>query len=272
MPPPLSIIIVNWNTPELTLACVASILAAPPVTDYEIALVDNGSTDDSLIRFHGLPDPVRVIALGANDGFAAGNNAGLARTRGETVVLLNSDTLVPAGALDRLADFLRDNPRAGACGPRLVQPDGRPQPFAFGEAPSPGYLLRRAVNALVFRRSLHDWTTEQTLAVGFVAGTCLCLRRAALEQTGPLDPGYFMYFEDVDWCTRARQRGWTIHYVPSVAVTHLGGASARRNPAASETYGASLHYYYRKHYGPLSRAWLRLCWPIYNSLLRRESA
>jgi hypothetical protein len=268
----LSIIIVNWNTPGLTLACVESLLVTPPALEHEIVLVDNGSDDDSLMRLRDLPSPVRVVALAHNSGFAAGNNAGLAASCGQTLVLLNSDTVVPAGALDMLVAFLRDHPRAGACGPRLVQADGSPQPFAFGEAPSPGYLMRRAINAALRRRSLHDWSTEQTLTVGFVAGTCLCLRRAALEETGPLDPGYFMYFEDVDWCTRARHKGWTIHYVPAAAVLHVGGASARHNPAATDAYAASLRYYYRKHYGPLSRLWLRLSWPVYNRLVRRAPA
>jgi hypothetical protein len=268
MPPPdLSIIIVNWNTGELLEACLDSLSARPaPGLVFETIVVDNASSDGSLVRLRSRYSLVRVIESERNGGFAVGNNLGLQASRGRYGMLLNSDTIVLPGALETLVAFLDAHPAVGACGPRLLRPDGSVQPFVFGADPTPGYLLQRGLKRLLLRKSLHDWETATTQPVDWVAGTCLVARRAAWERAGLLDENFFMYFEDNDWCLRMRRQGWNIYYIAEAAITHLGGQSAARNPEASAAYYRSLRYFYRKHYNALARLWLELFLPLYRRL------
>jgi hypothetical protein len=157
---------------------------------------------------------------------------------------------------------------AGACGPRLLQPDGEPQAFAFGGDPTPGYLLRRGFMRLLLRRPLHNWHTTQVQTVDWVSGACLLVRRAAIQQAGLLDEHYFMYFEDNDWCLRMRRCGWQVYYNPQVSITHIGGQSLAQNPAARRAYYHSLDYFYTRHYGPLARLWLRMALVLYRVVAR----
>jgi GT2 family glycosyltransferase len=141
----------------------------------------------------------------------------------------------------------------GACSPRLLRPDGAPQPFAFGGDPTFKYLLARGLNRLLFRRYLHDWATNTPQEVDWVSGACLLVRRQTVERVGGLDENIFMYFEDNDWCLRIRQAGWKICYNPQVSIIHLGGQSLARNPTARQAYYRSLEYFYSKHYGRTAR-------------------
>ncbi len=234
----------------------------------EVVVVDNASSDDTPGQIKQNWPQVRLIENADNRGFASANNQGLAISRGRYVALLNSDTLVTSQALSQLVAFMDEHPEAGACGPCLLQPNGQPQAFAFGHDPTPGYLFRRGFTHLLLRRPLHNWNTDQTQMVDWVSGACLIARRQAIEQAGPLDESIFMYFEDNDWCLRFRQCGWKIYYLPTVAITHIGGQSRRQNPAAQAAYYTSLRYFYRKHYGWLSQLWLTVSLPFYRRFNR----
>lgn len=262
-PPDLSVVIVSWNTAALLQDCLGSLLTPPSTISVEVVVVDNASTDGTPGQVKQNWPQVRLIENADNRGFASANNQGLTVCRGRHIALLNSDTLVTSQALSRLVAFIDEHPEAGACGPRLLQPDGRPQAFAFGHDPTPGYLFRRGFNHLLLRRPLHHWNTDQTQSVDWVSGACLIARRQAIEQVGPLDESIFMYFEDNDWCLRFRQCGWKIYYVPTISITHIGGQSRKQNPAAQATYYTSLRYFYRKHYGRASQLWLTLSLPFY---------
>ncbi len=267
--PALSIVIVNWNTSDLLQACLRACLASQGPSDLaEIIVVDNGSSDDSVARVRNTGPGFRVIENTQNVGFARANNQGLAQSHGRYVLLLNPDTVVPPGGLAALVAFMDSHLDAGACGPRLLQTDDTPQPFAFGRDPTPAYLFRRAVERLLRGQPLHNWDTAEVQRVDWVAGTCLCVRRTALEEVGLLDEAMFMYFEDNDWCLRLRRKGWNIYYNPQVAILHLGGQSRKQNPKAREAYYDSLRYFYGKHYGRLSQLWLWLSLPLYRRLLR----
>ncbi|MGQ9840674.1 MAG: glycosyltransferase family 2 protein [Anaerolineae bacterium] len=226
----------------------------PPTT--EIIVVDNASTDGSAEMVAAEFPAVRLIRNATNVGYARGNNIGIAASTGRYVLLLNSDTVVPPGALEALVAFMDAHPQAAACSPRLLQPNGTPQPYAFGCDPTPGYLLRRGLARALFRRPLHNWAVAEPIRADWVSGACLLVRRAAIEQVGGLDEAMFMYFEDNDWCRRMRLAGWQVWYVPTVAITHIGGAGLKQNPAARQAYYRSLAYFYRKHYGPLAQAFL----------------
>jgi GT2 family glycosyltransferase len=236
---------------------------------YEVIVVDNGSSDDSACMIRREFPAVQLIENTHNDGYARANNLGIRASRGRYVLLLNSDTLVPAGALPGLIDFMQQQPDAGACGPRLVRADGRPQRYAFGGDPTLGYLLRRGTSQLLLRRPLHDWATGATLAVDWVSGACLLARRAAIEQAGLLDERFFMYFEDNEWCLRIRKAGWSVYYYPAIEIVHLGGQSLARNPQAQQVYYQSLTYFYAKHYSLLARWLLKALLPAYRMASRR---
>lgn len=266
--PDLGVIVVSYNVRELLAACLAGLPAAATPLTWEAVIVDNASLDGSADMVATEFPSVRLIRNAENVGFARANNQGIAASTGRYIVLLNADTVVPAGGLARLADFMDAHPQVGACSPRLLRTDGTPQPHAFGGDPTLGYLLRRAVNRALSRRPLHDWGVASVIQVDWVSGACLMARREAVDRVGGLDERIFMYFEDNDWCLRIRRAGWQICYVPQVEITHLGGQSIAKNPAARAAYYHSLAYFYDKHYGPLKQFLLRLILSVYLLLIK----
>jgi GT2 family glycosyltransferase len=252
----LSIIIVSFNACADLERCLESLRAAPPAASHEILVVDNGSTDASAEAARRCAG-VRVIETGSNLGFARANNVGIRATSGANLLLLNSDTIVPAGAIDRLiTEFARD-PDVAVVGPRLVDANGRAE-LSFGRMIGPFNELRQqwrargSVDALTRRRQYPDW----------VSGACLLVRRTDAEAAGLLDERYFMYAEDVDFCAAIRARGRRILFAPEVEIVHLRGRSAATAP--DDTYGAyrqSQVAFYRKHHpgwAPVLELYLKL--------------
>ena len=263
----LSIIIVNWNTKEALKGCLESIYASG-LHFFEIIVADNASEDGSISMLEEEFPQVRLIKNTRNVGFARASNQGMFLSRGDHILLLNSDTQIEAQALRRIIEFMEEHPQAGAMGPRLVLPDGRPQPYSFGCDPTLGYLLRRGLNLFLRKGYLHDWGTEEIREVDWVSGASLMLRRRALEETGLLDENFFLYFEDNDLCLRLRQKGWKVYFNPMVQVIHLGGESLVKNEPARAEYYRSLLYFYSKHYGKLKTAVLITLLPLYRWLVR----
>jgi len=253
----LSVVIVNWNTASLLRGCLASLISSL-FDGMEIVVVDNASSDDSVPMLRHEFPTARVIENDRNVGFSRANNQGILASQGHYILLLNSDTIVPQNALNRLVEFMEQHPDVGACGPRLIRPDGKPQEFAFGNDPTLSYLLRRGTCRLFLRRALHDWNTDQIQAVDWVSGACLLVRRQVIDQVGLLDENIFMYFEDNDWCLRMRSSGWRVYYNPTVSVIHIGGQSLAQNPVAHRAYYRSLDYFYAKHYGTCAQLLLRI--------------
>lgn len=263
---PVSVVILSYNTLALTLDCLARFADPALEQGWQVILVDNGSTDGTAqavaARFPG----VEVIRVPENQGYAAGNNRGLVQARGEAVILLNSDVEATPEALQALVDYLNAHPDVAAVSAGLRTPDGQPQAFAFGDEPAPGYLLRRGLGRLLGRAPLHDWAVDHPVDVDWVSGACLAVRRQALEQVGLLDEGFFLYFEDVDWCLRMRRAGWRVVYNPSIQVIHLGGASEPGRSTANHLYHESLVRFYHKHYGRMWGATVRLSVTMYRWL------
>ena len=265
----LSVIVVSWNVVDLLRNCLHSVAAGVRDLTYEVIVADNASTDDSAAMVRAEFPTIRLIANSENLGFARANNQGIRVSQGRYVVLLNSDTVASAAALDALVAFMDAHHEAGAVGPRLLRPDGTAQPYAFGGDPTLGYLARRGLNRLLRRRYLHDWNTDAIQEVDWVSGACLMARRAAVEQAGPLDESMFMYFEDNEWCLRIRKAGWKVYYDPQAAIVHLGGQSVAKNPAARQAYTRSLRIFYRKHYGVLECTVMDVLLLLYQWLMRR---
>lgn len=266
MTPRLSIVIVNFNGRGHLEACLASLGAHPPVTPAEIVVVDNASSDGSAGAVARWPD-VRLLQLPANVGFSAGNNAGIRATSGELILLLNNDTVVPAGALDRLVARLEADPAAAIAGPRLVDGEGRAE-LSFGPMISPlGELRQKLLSGLHARRiePVSRWVERRTgreQYVDWVSGACLLVRRSVAEAVGGLDERFFLYTEDVDFCASVRATGWKVLFTPAAELVHLRGRSRATAASASiDAYRRSQLAFYGKHHPrmvPLLRAYLRL--------------
>jgi len=252
----LSIIIVSFNAAADLERCLASLHAAPPSTPHNIVVVDNGSTDGSVAIARTWAD-IRVVEVGSNAGFARANNIGIRESRGDAILLLNNDTIVPPGAIDRLVDELNRHPDVAVVGPRLVDGAGRAE-LSFGRMIGPLNELRQkwlahggGVDALTRRRQYPDW----------VSGACLLVRRADAEAVGGLDERFFMYTEDVDFCTALRSRGRRVLFTPDVEVVHLRGRSAATAPRATrDAYVRSHLAFYEKHHpawAPILRLYRR---------------
>lgn len=266
MTPRLSIVIVNFNGRGHLENCLASLAAHPPAASHEVVVVDNASTDGSAVIAETFPS-VRLVQLPRNVGFSAGNNAGIRTTRGELVLLLNNDTVVPAGAIDRLVARLDAEPAAAVAGPRLVDGDGRAE-LSFGPMISPLGELRQKVVTRLHARGVgfvERWverTTRRERYVDWVSGAALLVRRAVADEVGLLDERFFLYTEDVDFCAGVRAKGWKVLFTPGAQIVHLRGRSRSTAAKASNAaYRRSHLAFYEKHHPrfvPLLRWYLRL--------------
>ena len=262
----LTIVVVSFNARDDLARCLDSLRTAPPAIAHEIVVVDNASSDGSAETAASAPG-VRVMALPANVGFAAANNAAIRATSGELILLLNSDTIVPPGGVDGLVAALRASPDAAAAGPRLVDATGAPE-LSFGDMVSPLAEWRQKRLGAALERgepAARDAVAARTRVrrdVDWVSGACLLVRRADAEAVGLLDERFFMYLEDVDFCAALRARGRRVLFTPDVTITHLRGRSRQSAPAATtRAYRASHRAFYAKHHprwAALLRAYLWL--------------
>jgi GT2 family glycosyltransferase len=253
----LSIIVVSYNAREDLNRCLESLSTAPPALTHEILVVDNGSTDGSQEIVRRYP-AVRLIEARENIGFAAANNRGIREGRGALLLLLNSDTVVPPGAIDKLAGILRARPDAGVAGPRLVDATGQAE-LSFGPmiAPLAEWRQRRLVRGLSRRipqiTRMVETMTRQERYPDWVSGACLLVHRPDAEAVGLLDERFFMYTEDVDFCAAIRAKGRRILFTPDVEITHLRGRSAAAAPEATRAaYRRSHLAFYQKHHPRLA--------------------
>lgn len=252
----LSIIIVSFNAEAELIGCLLSLKKAPPLIDHEIIVVDNASSDGSVEAASAFAG-VRVVAMERNAGFAAANNAGIRESTGDLLLLLNGDTIVPSGAIDRLVARLKSEGAAAVAGPRLVDAHGRPE-LSFGPMISP-------LNEYRQKHRSAAWIARQTAReqfVDWVSGACLLVRRADGQEVGFLDERFFLYTEDVDFCHAIRRIGRKVLFTPAAEITHLKGRSRASQPAAANAaYRRSQMAFYKKHhpmYVPLLKLYLRL--------------
>lgn len=228
------VIIVNCNAGPLLRGCVESLLACP--LDVEIIVVDNASHDGSLDALSAWPQ-VRIIRNPANVGFAAACNIGVQAASAPFLLFLNPDCVVAPDALTTLLAALQSGERVGMVGGLLVNPDGTEQAGGRRAVPTP---WRSFVRAFGLQRFADRWPKlfydfylhKQPLPAGpieveAISGACMLVKRAAMEDVGLWDEGYFLHCEDLDWCMRFRQKGWTILFVPDARIHHALGACSR---------------------------------------------
>lgn len=287
-------IIVNYNAGPALAATVASLLRSAVVGT--VWVVDNGSTDASLAALSALARVV-VLPQHRNLGFARGCNVALPRARGDWVLYLNPDCRLETGALETMFATADADTRIGMIGPRILNTDGSEQAGARRALPTPwrafvkafgltrlGARFPRLAPGLLAdfsqnRQALPDHAVD----VDAISGACMLVRRAALDAVGPLDEGYFMHCEDLDWCERFRRAGWRVVFEPTATVVHDKGVSSRARPLFVEWHKhRGMIRYYRKFFrerypAPLmalvvTGVWLRFAAVAAAGLLRRGPA
>jgi len=230
----LLVVILNYRTPALTVDCLAS-LAPEIAPDRAVVVVDNASGDGSVEQIEAAiaenrwQDWACVVASPVNGGFSAGNNVGIQSAEAEFYLLLNSDTLVRPGALSTLLAAAEAQPEAGIVSPRLEWPDGEPQISCFRDRSPLTELIEAAatgpITKALGRFDVPIPVADEPFAPQWTSFACVLVRRAVVEQVGLMDEGYFMYFDDIDYCRRTRAAGWTIWHCPQARVVHLRGGS-----------------------------------------------
>jgi N-acetylglucosaminyl-diphospho-decaprenol L-rhamnosyltransferase len=246
-----SVVTVNYRSWPYTLRCIDS-LYATGYEDFEVVVVDNDQEAPPEIAH-----PVRLIRNPENVGFARACNQGTYASKGENVMFINPDTLVENGFFESLEEFLDENPKAGVVGPRIVGEEGDVQLTARKELSFiSGFLGRTSLltrlfpkNPLVKRLFPAAEKLTGPTVVDWISGTCMAVRRRTLDEIGPMDERFFMYFEDADLCRRAREAGWLVYYLPQIEIFHHSGASSQNRPRAIWDLHKSAFIYHRK-YGP----------------------
>ena len=251
----LSLIIVSWNTRQLLSDCLRSVYESVRGISIEIFVVDNASTDGSPGLVRDRYSEAALIANTENVGFARANNQAIPKAKGRYVLLLNSDTVVPEGALNALVQGMDAHPEAVVCSPMLLNADSSPQ-FCWARFPGLPSELSGTLDLSQSPYPIADFADAdkraamRPFAADWVGGACFLVRASALPAVGLLDEGYFMYSEETDWCRRFQEAGGKVLLVPAVTVTHLGGGSSRAVPLKTRErmYRSSLRFY-RKSYG-----------------------
>lgn len=261
---PLCVIILNYGTPALTIASAESALPEVEALGGELVIVDNASPDDSWPQINewrkALPAsaPVELILSPRNGGFAFGNNLGLKACSAEFYVLLNSDTLVRPGAFAAMLAAMRADPRLGVVGPKITDEAGAEQTSRFRAISPLGEFVEASglgVFYKLFKRAVVPIQPSEMAVADWIGFPCVMLRSQMIDEIGGLDEGYFMYFEDCDYCRRAVKNGWRLATIADAEVAHFHGKSSsvegnikakKRLPAY---YYASRARYFTRWYG-----------------------
>ena len=250
----LSVVIVNYQTFELTRNTINSIFEYSYPFSYEILVVDNASTDDSLSKLQDyFKDKVTFIASKENNGFAAGNNQALRIAKGRYVLLLNSDTIVWENTLEDIYNYMEKHTDVGASGCRVLLENGdldKACKRSFPNVKNSFFrLFHIPTNSKDDNYNLDDLPDDEIYEIDCLTGAFMFMRAEALNEAGLLDETFFMYGEDIDLCYRIKKAGWKIIYYGESKITHLKGASSKKqkNKLIYEFYRA-MYIYYKKHH------------------------
>ncbi len=252
--PDLSIVIPTWNNKSVLGQCLESILDCRPGISLQFIVVDNGSEDQTAEFMRQEHPQALTLRNSKNLGFSRACNQGIGMAEGRYVLLLNNDTLVQPGTLERLVKFMDAHPDVGIAAPRLFYPDGSLQmsvcleytnlKYAFFGGQQLPFPLSRVMRPMVLPREEYDRDRE----VAWAAGACMIVRKEALANVGLLDENIFMYYEDMEWCYRFRQKGFKVFFVADTGVVHLRHHSSREHlqEVFRQTY-LSKKYFVQKH-------------------------
>lgn len=253
----VSIVIVNFNTKQLTIDAIHSVFQSKTGYSYEILLVDNNSSDGSMEAFKRELPAATIIGNKENVGFAKANNQAIKMAKGRYILLLNSDTIVHEDTLQVMLDFMEANTKVGASGCKVVLPDGSLDKACRRGFPTPeasfyhfsGLAKLFPDNPHFNQYQLGHLDPDMDYPVDCLVGAFMLLRRDVIEQVGLLDEEFFMYGEDIDWCYRIKEAGWGIHYYPYTSIIHYKGASSRRKPfKIIYEFHRAMILFHRKHF------------------------
>lgn len=261
----VSIIIVNWNVRDLLAACLRSIERYHGALSIEIIVVDSASTDGSVeMMQQNFPD-VKLLAQTENVGFVGGNNIGLKEATGRYLLLLNPDTQLHPHALTGMVEYMDAHPEVGILGPHTLNTDGTHQssrrrfPTLLTAMFESTWLQGYAPDSMLEKFYVRDLPDDGTYEVDWVQGSALLARREVYEQIGGLDSRYVMFFEELDWCKRAKNHGWRVVYKGDSYITHHGGQSTEQVSTRRHIhFQHSKLRYFRKFHGILPALLLRL--------------
>lgn len=252
----LSILIVNYNTKDLTCACLRSVLSQKINMPVEILVLDNASTDGSADAIRNEFPAVNLFVSKENIGFGKGNNMLAKKARGNYLLLLNTDTVVTEGALERLVNCYKKHAKeVGFMGPKLLNPDMTPQASAGRFPTLPvvfAWLLLRGDYWGITRSSPSRFSQ-----VDWVSGACIVTLKSHYKALKGFDENIFMYMEEVDLLYRARKSGLRTAFCPEPCVIHYGSASSQGKTEPILQVFRGLKYFYKKHYGPVDLFLLR---------------
>ncbi len=260
--PDLSVIIVNWNTKELLLNCIESFYRTVRGLGFEIFVVDNGSDDGSADSVRMSFPEIELIQNQGNLGFAKANNEALRKSKGRYALLLNTDVILTDGAVEKLVEFMENNPTVGIAGGQLINGDGSKQ-NSFDNFPSLATAaLNKSLLRMFFPKRYPSKRVNYSIPIDVhsVIGACMIVRSQSIKDVGLLDEDYFFFLEETDWCYRMRQRKWRVCHIPQAKIVHLQGKTVNlvRDRAKIEYY-RSLYLFFKKHRGIVESAFLRGC-------------
>jgi N-acetylglucosaminyl-diphospho-decaprenol L-rhamnosyltransferase len=254
----LDVVIVSYRCERLLRDCLASLREHPPRREMSVHVVDNDSGDGTAEMVEREFGEVRLTRAGANLGFSAANNVAISAGQAPYVLILNPDTEVTEGALERLLELIDERAEIGICGPKLVLEDGSFDHAAKRSFPTPlgalahfaGVGRRPGAGRRLAQYRAPELRADEAGPVDAVNGAFMLIRRAALDQVGLFDEGYWMYMEDLDLCYRFAEAGWITWYEPSATVVHVkaGTSGPARNPRLNRAFHYGMYRFYRKHY------------------------
>ena len=279
--PDLTIVLININHRNVLRDCLTSIYEHINGITLEVMVVDNASSDGSVEMLRESFPQVHLIEVPGRQGFATNNNLGLRAGRGRYLMILNDDTLVLPGALERMVAFMEAHPGTGAVGARLLNVDGTVQPSSFVGYPSlwTEFLGVTHLNQLLRWLGLpgadyYDYfgkcngAPTRTRRVKHLMGACILVRCEVLDEVRLLDENFFYSFEDIDWCKRINDHRWDICFLADAEIVHLGGQTVKQLPEEfPRVFLASRCYFENKHHGRLSESLVRLLIMI-NALIK----
>jgi len=249
----LSVIIVNWNSKELLLPCLDSIYQTCQGVAMEVFVIDNASTDGSGEVKERFPK-VTFIQNQKNVGFAMANNQALRLSKGNYLLLLNPDTKMKEGAIERLVSLMESSPEAGVVGAQLLNDDGSKQNSIANFPSLATEFLNKSLLRWLFPKQFPGKERDYSnpLEVDSVIGACMMVRREAMDQVGLLDEEYFLFLEETDWCYRMKKEGWKVYHIPQAEIYHFQGKSAEREKRKAKIeYYRSRYYFFKKNRGGL---------------------
>jgi len=258
MNPEVSVIIVNWNVRDMVLDCIRSVIEQTQ-SSHEIIVIDNDSADGSVEAIREEFKSIRIIANDSNRGFAAANNQGLEVSQGNYILLLNPDTLVKDGAIDKMLQWIKADPLIGCGGCQVFESENVIQKTCFSD-PTPW-------NSLLVQTGLHRfsessrfwgkpeyswWDRRSEMEVDVISGMFMLIPRTVLEKVGEMDDAFFIYAEEADWCRRIRAHGYKCVFTPVAQIIHRDGGSKSTYQIRPKMYvqlQKSILIYANKHFG-----------------------